>query len=473
LVVAGLAGLVVSWFHDWGLSSDAHWLEGTGWLVLLTGVHGVLVLATIVDRMRLQARSNALVLGAIPAVIGLLCGWAALNGDAPVPAGTRWPIVVGSAVVGVIGAVLLLWSSARPAVRGRPALVLAPAAASAAAILLPADAWRDAMNIDSVTTDVALSAPHEGTWPPEVLWSGDDQSSAGNPAVSSDAGVFVSSAEELVAYDPVTGERRWSYSEAPSSRTLPRIVAEPSGTKVYLDTDDGLLVFDALTGQVEGRLNVPMPTAAGDGILVVRDPEGARIEVFDDAGDARWSAELPDGCEIDERLVDMKIAVDGGHVYVAAFCDDTPTVFSYRADTGGDPLSTSVSETRAPYCLSLSANSGVVAVRTCPDAEPDARALSHQVRRLDPDDLSVIWLTEVGVWNGFAHVALAVDTQTVYTSDHGSGLYALSAVDGAVMGDPDSGHTVRGDGFVFSSERLWTNRGVVVSSGLGHVVALG
>jgi outer membrane protein assembly factor BamB len=118
------------------------------------------------------------------------------------------------------------------------------------------------MNIDSVTTDVALSAPHEGTWPPEVLWSGDDQSSAGNPAVSSDAGVFVSSAEELVAYDPVTGERRWSYSEAPSSRTLPRIVAEPSGTKVYLDTDDGLLVFDALTGQVEGRLNVPMPTAA-------------------------------------------------------------------------------------------------------------------------------------------------------------------------------------------------------------------
>nr|WP_246220663.1 PQQ-binding-like beta-propeller repeat protein [Phytoactinopolyspora mesophila] len=347
------------------------------------------------------------------------------------------------------------------------------AAAATVAVLVPAGAWRDAINIDSVTTEVVLSEPHEVSWPPEVLWNVDGRSNV----ASSDAGVFIGSTRELVAYDPVTGERRWSYSDAAGDPAGPsRVTADPDGTRVYWEATGGLVVFDALTGRIEEWLDLPVPVAAGDGQLVVVGRDRTSLEVFGDNGDRQWDAELPGGCDTGQLWPDGKIGIGGDRIFVAAFCDDGPAVFSYQADTGADRRSTRVSATETTDCLNLRVNSGVVAVRTCPDPEPGTPgATTQEIRRLDPDDLSVIWLAEVGEWATTVSEDLAVDEHTVYTTGDRCGFRAVSAIDGEVIGDPDQDYRVEGDEVRrLCVSRLWTSRGVLVAaSGTDSVAALG
>lgn len=406
LLLASLAGMVTGWFYGWGESPGAEWLEETWWLVVLSFAHGLLLLVAFADTGR-----RRVVVGLVPLVLAVGAGWAALTGNAPSPVEPRWPIVVASACAGLVGTVVLWWSErVLQSVPKRVPVVLLVGALGAVLIWAPAGKLRDAMNIESVTTDVALSAPVEGPFRNEALWN-----AQGHELAVSKAGVFASSQGRLVSLDPVTGKRRWTYTDAALAETGLRMVAGSTGEALFVAGSTGLVVLDAVTGEVRDRLDLDLPGAAGKQLLVYANAEAtAALQAYDDTGEQKWRTDLPVGCNLGQMSWLDKVAVYGDRVYAAAFCPDGATVFSFRGDDGGDRRQAVVSDTDLLDCLRLAVASGQVAVRTCPDLG-SGNLHSNVVQLLDPDDLRLTWRTELGEANALRYTGVAVDDRAVHT----------------------------------------------------------
>ncbi|GAB3486716.1 PQQ-binding-like beta-propeller repeat protein [Amycolatopsis cihanbeyliensis] len=467
LLLASAVGLAVGWFAEWGDSPDARWLESTGWLVVLSLVHLLLLLGVLIDGDR-RTPGRIAAAGAVPLVLALCCGWAAATGNSPYPAGTRWPVVVASAGIGIVGALLLYWADrgGRPAPR-RAAILLSTIAVAVALIWAPAGWWRDAVNVHSVTTDVALSEATHGPFRNEPLWT-----HPGRGSLAAPSGVFVPTGKGVVALDPVTGERRWSYRDAGRSSLARTVLADPSGGTVVVRDSTDLVLLDALTGEVRERLDLPAPEAVGARSLVFTPGEAhSTLQVHDHTGARRWRRNLPAGCETSRHTRDT-IVVHHGRVYVAAFCPQGPRVFSFDGEDGSDQVSVPVAGERHTDCLGLTTAPDAVAVRTCPDRAPGTRqGTFNEVRLLDHRDLDLVWRVELGTWNVSASDrAIAADARGIYTTGESCEILTIDRSAGKLTGTATKPRAKGRDG---CASTLSASRGTLVARVDGVVVGLG
>lgn len=472
LLFAALAGLVIGCFSDLGFAADAEWLGSTALLVVLTVLHALLLLGLLVDRRDHDGSSRRpeTVAGVVPVVLAIVCGWAMLSGHAPYPAGARWPVLVATAVVGTVGAVLLWWSR-RERASVRLPLVGLVAVVGSAAIWLPAGPVLDAVNIESTMTDRPLSAPLTGGFRHERLWVAD-----GSSAGVSESGVYIADFGVVFSVDPVSGKRRWSYTDAagspdddgvrPAGRGSRTVVADTTGDAVYVEGSDGLVVLDAVTGEVRGELDLPAPDAAGGKVLAYVDDDREGITVYRDSGERLWHADLPGGCDLGQMPNVDKVAIQSERVYLAAFCPDGAQVLSFRGVDGADRTVRSLSGTGSLQCLRLAAAGDVVAVRTC-------RARSsyqvNEVRLLDGSDLSVRWRSNLGVWAAVDDQAVGVDSRAVYVQVDEHAIQRLDIGDGGRLG---AAKQVEVDGDPASGPDLAVSRGVVVVTGSRGIIGV-
>lgn len=463
LLVASMVGLTVGWFAEWGSSPDARWLGNTGWLVALSLLHALLLFTVMVDGDRLTP-VHTIAAGAVLLVLAVGCGWAVATGNTPYPAGTRWPIVVASAGVGIVGTLLLCWSNrGRRRAPWRAAILLVTAVVAVVAIWVPAGRWRDAINIESVTTDAALTDAVRGPLRYEPIWSHHYDGVVN--VVASPSGVFVATATRVVGLDPVTGERRWSYGDAGSSGL--RVFADPSGRTVAAEDDSGLVLFDALTGEVRSRLDLPSPAAIGARALVFT-PDEFTLLVRDHSGARVWRQGISPGCRIAfDPLGRDSIVVHHDRVFVPAYCPQGARVFSFDGANGNDQISVPVADDQSPDCFALASAPDAVAVRTCPDPSADApQGAVNEVRLLDHRDLDLVWRAELGQWpspSGQAY--LTADSRGVYTDGEGCDTLILVRAAGTLG---DTTELPEGD----CPRSVWMSRGVMIVTQFRAVMGL-